>query len=205
MGGHDGGVGFFKRKDDDAGSNDRPQPEPAPTTDPAPRSEPLRSEPTTGQLPVGADNLARLRDYLDTHSWNYTLSEDHPLIRMGYTGSHGEWMVYLAAEDDGVVRVHSVLSQRIPEDRRFEISHLLTLANFQFRIGGFQFDFSDGELRFHTSMDIEGGVLTPTMIENLLWFNLSTTDRYYRAIMAVSYGNVAALTAFEELDRDLPG
>lgn len=184
-------MGIFKRK---------AQPENRPTPGPP--------HGTPADLAVWSDpastNLDRLRAYLDGEQWRYNTEGDLPLLSAGVTTESGEWRVWFGADPDGVVSINSVLGQRVPEERRIEVAHLLTLANFALRIGAFRFDFSDGELRFHSSIDVEGSTLTWLMVHNLLGYNLNTMERYYRAIMEVSYGNVAALTAFEGLSEEFP-
>jgi hypothetical protein len=67
------------------------------------------------------------------------------------------------------------------------------------RIGNFELDFDDGEVRYKTSIDIEGGELTAKMIENLLRANLSTMNRYFTGMMELIYGEGDA----EELIREI--
>lgn len=169
-------------------------------TQPAHDPEPRDPEP---REPEQVDHLSEIRALLDAEEWTYQVDDERPVISAGFTGNSGEWRVFLVATEDGVVIVDSVLSQLIPEERRVEVAHLLTLANFGMRVGGFQFDFSDGEVRFHSGIDLEGTHLTELMFKNLLFTNLATMDRHFHAIMSVTYGNVAGLSAYEELQNEI--
>ena len=62
------------------------------------------------------------------------------------------------------------------------MAEFVTRANRGMRIGNFELDFDDGEIRYKTSMDVEGGDLTDKMIDNLLRANLTTTDRYFTGL-----------------------
>lgn len=159
--------------------------------------------PPASHGPMGS--FDRLKLFLDQEDWTYSAADDFPVLSSGYAGRHGEWRVQFSATDDGLVSISSVLGQRVPAERRMEMTLLLTLANYGLRMGAFQFDFSDGEVRFHTSADVEDSTLSRAMIRNLLYTNLATTDHHYRAIMAVSYGNVAAFAAYEGLGSDAAG
>ncbi len=63
----------------------------------------------------------------------------------------------------------------------------LTRANYGLRIGNFEMDFSDGEVRYKTSIDVKGGNLTPSMVKVIVYANLHTMDRYLPGIMEVIF------------------
>ena len=45
-----------------------------------------------------------------------------------------------------------------------------------------------GELRFKTSIDVEGGQLTSTMVKNLVYTNLAVMDQYLPGLKKVIDG-----------------
>lgn len=198
-------MGIFNRKGDEQVDPIEPigTPEEAEALLPPELVAALAAQPEAGTS--AQDHYAALKGFLDTTDWEYTEAEDRPVVWAGFTSNHGEWRLYMAVAEDGVVQVDSVLSQRVPEDRRVEMAHFLTLANYGLRLGGFQFDFTDGELRFHTSVDVEGTVLGEKMLRNLIFANLATMDRHYRAIMTVSYGNIAGLVAYQQMTQEIVG
>ena len=79
-------------------------------------------------------------------------------------------------------------------------------------IGNFELDLSDGEIRFKTSVDLEGAEFTSTVFRNLLHTNLSTADRYYPGLMRMLWSDdvtaeeavahVEGRGGFEESDDD---
>lgn len=145
-------------------------------------------------------NLDICKAFLDEDEWSYHQLEDSSILRMSFNGNNGRWKVFMSADEDGIVAVDSMLEQNVPKDRRIEISELLTRVNYGKRIGGFQLDLSDGELRFHSGIDVEGAELTTSILEHLLYTNVVTMDRYFKVIMAVSYAGVDAESAYEGLD-----
>ena len=58
-------------------------------------------------------------------------------------------------------------------------------ANHQMRLGNFEMDFEDGEVRFKTSLDTDGADLTPAMVRNLIAPNVLAMDRYVPGIALV--------------------
>jgi len=72
-------------------------------------------------------------------------------------------------------------------------------------IGNFELDFNDGGIRYKTSIDVEGGRLTPALIKTLAYTNVSMMDEYLPGIRAVLEGNVApsdAIAAIEQADSN---
>lgn len=144
-----------------------------------------------------ADHFAAVRTYLDEQGWQYTQTEGQTVLWADFTSTHGGWRVYFAVAEDGVVSIDSVLAQRVPAEHGTEMARLLTMANYGMRIGAFQLDLADGELRFHTAVDVELSMLSAAMVQNLVVANLATMDRYYRAILAVLVGTHSAEQAHE--------
>ena len=58
------------------------------------------------------------------------------------------------------------------------IAELLTRANYGIRIGNFERDYSDGEIRDKSSLDFECQSLTPTLIRNSIYPAVQTMDYY---------------------------
>jgi hypothetical protein len=61
-------------------------------------------------------------------------------------------------------------------------------------------DFEDGEIRYKTSIDVEGDRLSPAMVQQLVYANVLTMHRYLPGIMRVIYGNVSPAEATAEIE-----
>lgn len=104
-------------------------------------------------------------------------------------GENGEWILFAnAREEQEQVLIHSTLPDAVPADRRVEMALFLTRANFGLVIGSFELDLSDGELRYKTSVDVEGSELTDAMIDRLMTANVATFDQHLPSIRAVLDG-----------------
>jgi hypothetical protein len=148
------------------------------------------------------DLLDVAKRVLDEEEWGYDVSDDGRFLRSGFSGENGSWPFFVGVDDDVAVSVDSILDQLAPEPRRAEVVELLTRINWGKRLGSFHFDYSDGEIRCHSAVDVEGGELTPTMFQNLLFSNLAMVDYYFGAIMAVCYARVDALSALLAIEED---
>ena len=93
---------------------------------------------------------------------------------------------------------------RVAEEQRQIVAELLARINYGLNIGNFELDMTDGEIRYKTSIDVEGGELTRRMVETLIAVNISTTDRYFAAFTDVLYSGVAPLEAVGRVERPDP-
>ena len=82
----------------------------------------------------------------------------------------------------------TILPFAVPEARRGAVADAITRANYGLFLGNFEMDFSDGELRYRTSLDLADGSLTPAMVERLFLCNLQTVDHYLPALQQVALG-----------------
>ncbi len=133
--------------------------------------------------------------------WPFTPLEGKPIIRTAFSGKSGQWSCFAQArEDQQRFLFYSISAVNAPEDKRMAMAEFLTRANYGLIIGNFELDFSDGEIRYKTSIDVEGDRLTTALIKQLVYANVFTFDRYLPGVMAVIYGNVSPVDAINQVE-----
>jgi Putative bacterial sensory transduction regulator len=145
-----------------------------------------------------------MRSFLIEDGWTPTPVPGTNVIETGFQGENGA--VFCRAhmlEEKRQIVFYSILPNKAPVDRRVQVMEFVTRANFGLGIGNFEFDLDDGEVRFKTSVDVEGGQITPTMIETLVYLNVLTTDRYLPGVNAVMFGGVDPLPALQGVQDEL--
>jgi len=85
-----------------------------------------------------------------------------------------------------------------------KVAEFLTRANYGMRIGNFELDFSDGEVRYKSSLDFEGVGLEPIMIRNAIYPAVQTMDRYFPGLIAVVAGAKSAAEAVQVVEQEDP-
>ena len=80
----------------------------------------------------------------------------------------------------------------------------MTRINYGLNIGNFEMDMHDGEIRYKTSIDVEGGELSSRMVETLIAVNISTTDRYFPSFTDVIYAGTIPADAVNLIERPDP-
>ena len=142
-----------------------------------------------------------LIEFFEEDEWDFQWTAGTPILSMGFQGMNGSWLCYAQArEPEEQVIFYSDLAINVPPDKRLKIAEFITRVNYGMVIGNFEMDFEDGEVRYKTSLDIEGAELTAAMIRQLVYANLVITDRYLPGIMQVMYSNISPEAALDNIE-----
>lgn len=149
----------------------------------------------------GLKGFQTLGEFLVEDGWHPQQIEGKNIFRMGFAGDNGSSICYAQVLTDLEIAIfYAVAPVRVPEDRRGDIAEFITRANYGLRIGNFELDYADGEIRYKSSLDFEGVALVPALIRNALYPAARTLDRYLPGMMAVVYGGKTPAAAIEEIE-----
>lgn len=144
--------------------------------------------PTTGSSGRNEELARILTAYLRSRPWqSHEVGPDLFVSQVAI--SSGQWPLFIAlrrAEEQ--VIVHSILPVEVPSARREAVALYLTRANFGLVLGNFEMDLDGTDVRYKTSLDIEGGTLTAPLLDHLVMANVVTVDRYLAGLRAVIGG-----------------
>ncbi len=112
------------------------------------------------------------------------LDEDNTVtFRIFVKGHKGEWPCMVRCfENTSRVLVYSLYPDQVPEHLRSRMSELICRINYGLILGNFEMDWDDGELRYKTSIDVEGFGLNSTILRNLVYGNFHSFDLYFNAL-----------------------
>lgn len=140
-------------------------------------------------------------EFFQREEWTYDQVSDQPILRLGMNGKNGKWVGYAQArEEQDQFVFYSVLPVTAPEQMRATMAELLTRLNYGLVIGNWEMDFRDGEVRYKTSVDVEGDRLSTNLVRNLVFLNLQMMDRSLPSIMGVMYGGLSVEMAVQQID-----
>jgi len=94
--------------------------------------------------------------------------------------------------DDAEQALTRVVLDMAEQAKRDEVMKFITLANYGLHIGNFEFDLDDGEVRFKTSIDVEGVEISDGLCRNLMELNFMMMGRYFDGLRAVMSGSITA-------------
>jgi hypothetical protein len=140
-------------------------------------------------------------DFFEEDGWEFDHIDDMPVVRLGFSGEHGRWLCYAQAREMQQQFVfYSVMPITAPPEKRMTVAEYITRANYGMVIGNFEMDFEDGEIRYKTSIDVEGSDITTELIQQCVYANVVISDRYLPGLMRVIYGGIDPEVALYELD-----
>jgi len=126
-----------------------------------------------------------LTDYLESINYKYTPLPQQGRVNFSVCGQHSDYRVQFfitPAGDYFQILIHYPFRIR-DERQRLSTAELITRANYKMLLGKIEMDMADGEIRFHVSHAIEGGVFTEETLEKIYMIGLITVDRYFPAFM----------------------
>lgn len=147
--------------------------------------------------------FAILGQFLEKDKWHPQQLEDRYVYRMGFSGKNGQTACYAQIRVDLEQFIFYVIAPvKAPEEARLAVAEFITRANYGLRIGNFELDFNDGEVRYKSSLDFEGVTLTTELIEHAIYPAVQTMDRYLPELMKVIYGDKPPAEAIAEIEGD---
>jgi hypothetical protein len=152
----------------------------------------------TDSAPAIYDTLVQ---FFSDNEWPTTRLGDEPVLQLAFQGANGRWLCFAQArEENSQVVFYSVAPVQVPPDKRQAVSEFITRANYGLILGNFELDFVDGELRYKTSLDVEGTPLSAELLQPLTFANVTTMDRYLPGLMAVLYGGTSPAEAIQQVE-----
>lgn len=123
------------------------------------------------------------------------------MYRVGFEGKNGRYTCFAQIRMDlEQFMFYAIAPVKVPEAAHAAAAEFLTRANYGLRIGNFEMDYTDGEVRYKSSLDFEDALLTPALIRNAIYPAVQTLDRYMPGLMAVVYGGQAPQAAIEVIE-----
>jgi len=150
----------------------------------------------------GRRALATLGRFLEEDEWHPQQMEDKPVYRVGFSGQNGQTVCFAQIRQDLEQLLFYVLAPvKVPEELRHAAAEFVTRANYGLRIGNFELDFNDGEVRYKSSLDFEGTELTAELVRNAIYPAVQTMDHYLPGLMALIYGGKSPAEAVAEIEQ----
>ncbi|MFB2892901.1 YbjN domain-containing protein [Aerosakkonemataceae cyanobacterium BLCC-F50] len=145
--------------------------------------------------------FAEMVNFFQEDEWPFYQIEGQPVLQMLFQGDNGKWTCFARAREPQQQMVfYSIFPVNVPENKRLAVAEFITRANYGMIIGNFELDFTDGEIRYKTSIDVEGDRLSFALIKRLVYANVTMMDEYLPGIMSVIYGEAEAGEAIAKIE-----
>ncbi len=164
--------------------------------------------PTFAREPISQNNTSNqpifqaIINFFTQDDWVFTKIKGELSLNLAFQGDNGTWKCYAKAREKQQQFVfYSICPISAPESKRMAIAEFITRANYGMMIGNFELDFSDGEIRYKTGIDVEGDRLTSALIKQLVYANVTMMDEYLPGIMAVIENDVFPEDAISQIEQ----
>lgn len=139
--------------------------------------------------------------FLEEDGWNPQRIDDQHVYRSYYYGKNGEIRCYAQVRVDLQQFIfYAVATFKVAEEMRSAVAEYITRANYGLRIGNFEMDYSDGEVRYKSGIDFENETLTRNLAKFTIYPAVQTMDHYMPGLLKVAFGGKAPVEAIEEIE-----
>ncbi|HEY9804208.1 MAG TPA: YbjN domain-containing protein [Leptolyngbyaceae cyanobacterium] len=160
--------------------------------------EPKENPPTS---PTDGKIFEEMINFFIADDWPFVQIPEQSALQISFQGENGKWNCYARArEEQQQFLFYSICPVNAPADKRLAVAEFITRANCGMMVGNFELDFSDGEISYKTSIDVEGDRLSNALIQRLVYANVMMMDEYLPGIMSVIYGNVLPEEAIAQIE-----
>jgi len=142
------------------------------------------------------EELVRLFDERDI---GYSTSDDQ-VLRTDLRGDAAMYRIIARVEESELFQVFGYSPIRVPEGCRPAIAEAVARANYGLRLGKFELDLDDGDLRFQTAQIMTGDSVGEEVIDRMISATLNMLDTYFPAFMSVIYANELPKDAVERVE-----
>ena len=151
------------------------------------------------------DNTAEIRKaverYFEKENYKYSGFNDKNATTISFNikSKLSSANVRLQAQKNHLL-IRSTLPIKAEESVRPEVAEFLLRANYGMKIGGFDFDFNDGEISFRASFYCGDVAPTHEQIDHAIDVCLGMVQRYGDGIIKVIYGLQTSKDAIQEIE-----
>lgn len=142
-----------------------------------------------------------LGEFLKEAGWVFDVDEGQT-FKVNVKGRNGNWVAHaLPFDTEDQALFISICPVQVPVLKRPSMAEFITRANFGLKIGNFEMGYEHGDVRYKTSIDVEGDRLVGPLVHQLVTANLQMMDRYLPGIRRVIETDIAPKEAINLVEN----
>ncbi len=138
--------------------------------------------------------------HLNRNNFKFDTHDDDLVISLTVNGEDLPIQTIVRFMDNRELMQVLCYMPKAPEEKRVDVALAVAVANYGIVNGSFDYDMSDGELRFRVAQSYACGELTDDLIRYLLGISFNTTDKYNDRFFMLSKGMIT-LEQFIDLEK----
>jgi len=168
-------------------------------------AKPFAEQSIAQSTTIDGQIFAEMVNFFQQDEWPFYQIEGQPVLQTAFQGDNGKWTCLARAREQQQQMVfYSICPVNVPENKRLAVAEFITRANYGTIIGNFELDFNDGEIRYKTSIDVQGDSLSFELIKQLVYANVTMMDEYLPGILSVIEKDVSPKDAIAQIELIQP-
>ena len=141
-----------------------------------------------------------IKQFFDTDRVMHDYEAERSPHRTGMNmGTIGQLDIAILIRDNYYL-VYALFSSTAEEEQYARVSEYLHMANYGLNNGNFEFDFSDGEIRYKTYVNFNGLQLSKDIVEDSILIPVFMFDTYGRNLVRLMLGESDPKTLIDEVE-----
>ncbi len=143
----------------------------------------------------------KLCEHLTSQNIGFWSHSEDMSICADFRGEVGTYRLYARVEaDDNLFQVFGYSPVRVPAGARPAVTETVSRANFGLKIGKFELDLDEGNLRYQAAQILPEGELDEQTIQRLIGTTIAMLNVYLPAVLSVIYGNELPIDAIRHVE-----
>ncbi|MGK7946788.1 MAG: YbjN domain-containing protein [Microcystaceae cyanobacterium] len=141
-------------------------------------------------------------EFFKEEEWQFQVIPKQKTLRLLFQGNNGQWDCYaIAKEKEQQFIFYSICPLTIAEPQKIAIAEYITRANSGMIMGNFELDIDQGQVKYKTSIDVEGDQLSLALIKQIVYPNVMMMDKYLSGIIAVVDNHLSPQAAISQIEQ----
>ncbi len=143
----------------------------------------------------------KLIQHLDNQNIGYWSRSEDRSICTDFRGEVGTYRIIAHVDaEDSLFQVFGYSPVRVPIGSRPAVAEAVVRANHGLKVGKFEMDYDEGDLRFQAAQVLVDDDLADETIHRLMGTTMAMLNTYLPAVLSVIYGNELPVDAVRQAE-----
>lgn len=147
-----------------------------------------------------------IKNFLENDDWYFSFDEEEGIFAFDLSIKNRvkklSYLIRVHDDDYTVYAFSPIGADEEDHEKMMKIAEFVCRANYGLQNGNFELDVRDGEIRYKTYVDCEGGAIpTEEIVQESIYCPASRFERYGSGFAEILFGNATAKEAITKCKR----
>ncbi len=135
--------------------------------------------------------IVQIKSFLDNMAWKYTYDEEERIFKFGIRMQNalGDLKIIIVLRKKNY-STYIALNNKADAESFSRVSEFINRINYGLLNGNFEMDYSDGEIRYKSFVDISGSSVSDEVVANSIIVPVFMVKRYGEELLRVILGEL---------------